>query len=204
MSQRAGPGFATGQTTSAWSLAQRKKDAGIESSTRGASSDRAARGFGADSPGMGPQERISVPAESAGDLGGPTSRSDNFLDDVSVSRRHVELRWEKDDFHDHAAPFSGKWYHTESAINEPRYRDHIPVMLGGSDEKKTFRPAALLRRVGLQSCLYTLHTVMRRKAHVGQRRRDLCGAAIELTDRLATELRSFNAVRSTRLCTTVR
>jgi hypothetical protein len=45
---------------------------------------------------------------------------------------------------------------------------------------------------------------MRRKAHVGQRRRDLCGAAIELTDRLATELRSFNAVRSTRLCTTVR
>ena len=142
MSQRAGPGFATGQTTSAWSLAQRKKDAGIESSTRGASSDRAARGFGADSPGMGPQGRISVPAESAGDLGGPTSRSDIFLDDVSVSRRHVELRWEKDDFHDHAAPFSGKWYHTESAINEPRYRDHIPVMLGGSDEKKTFRLAA--------------------------------------------------------------
>ena len=77
-----------------------KKDAGIESSTRGASSDRAARGFGADSPGMGPQGRISVPAESAGDLGGPTSRSDIFLDDVSVSRRHVELRWEKDDFHD--------------------------------------------------------------------------------------------------------
>jgi len=142
MSQRAGPGFATGQTTSAWSLAQRKKDAGIESSTRGASSDRAARGFGADSPGMGPQGRISVPAESAGDLGEPTSRSDIFLDDVSVSRRHVELRWEKDDFHDHAAPFSGKWYHTESAINEPRYRDHIPVMLGGSDEKKTFRLAA--------------------------------------------------------------
>jgi hypothetical protein len=100
-----------------------KKDAGIESSTRGASSDRAARGFGADSPGMGPQGRISVPAESAGDLGGPTSRSDIFLDDVSVSRRHVELRWEKDDFHDHAAPFSGKWYHTESAISEPRYRD---------------------------------------------------------------------------------
>ena len=54
----------------------------------------------------------------------------------------MELRWEKDDFHDDAAPFSGKWYHTESAINEPRYRDHIPVMLGGSDEKKTFRLAA--------------------------------------------------------------
>jgi Inner membrane component of T3SS, cytoplasmic domain len=25
--------------------------------------------------------------------------SDIFLDDVTVSRRHVELRWEKDDFH---------------------------------------------------------------------------------------------------------
>jgi FHA domain/Zincin-like metallopeptidase len=30
-------------------------------------------------------------------------RSDIFLDDVTVSRRHVELRWEKDDFHDHVA-----------------------------------------------------------------------------------------------------
>jgi F420-dependent oxidoreductase-like protein len=38
--------------------------------------------------------------------------------------------------------FSGKWYHTESAMNEPRYREHIPVMLGGSGEKKTFRLAA--------------------------------------------------------------
>ena len=26
-------------------------------------------------------------------------RSDIFLDDVIVSRRHAELRWEKDDFH---------------------------------------------------------------------------------------------------------
>jgi alkanesulfonate monooxygenase SsuD/methylene tetrahydromethanopterin reductase-like flavin-dependent oxidoreductase (luciferase family) len=31
---------------------------------------------------------------------------------------------------------------TESAINEPRYRDHIPIMLAGSGEKKTFRMAA--------------------------------------------------------------
>jgi F420-dependent oxidoreductase-like protein len=38
--------------------------------------------------------------------------------------------------------FSGKWYQTESAINEPRYRDHVPIMLGGSGEKKTFRLAA--------------------------------------------------------------
>lgn len=38
--------------------------------------------------------------------------------------------------------FAGKWYRTESAINEPRLRDRIPVMLGGSGEKKTFRLAA--------------------------------------------------------------
>jgi hypothetical protein len=60
---------------------------------------QAARGFGADSRGMRPPRRVPVPAGSAGGLGGPTSRSDIFLDDVTVSRRHVELRWEKDDFH---------------------------------------------------------------------------------------------------------
>ncbi|MEE3065202.1 MAG: LLM class F420-dependent oxidoreductase [Actinomycetota bacterium] len=44
--------------------------------------------------------------------------------------------------HGERPTFDGKWYHTENAINEPRYRDHIPVMLGGSGEKKTFRLAA--------------------------------------------------------------
>lgn len=44
--------------------------------------------------------------------------------------------------HGERPTFDGKWYHTESAINEPRYRDHLPVMLGGSGEKKTFRLAA--------------------------------------------------------------
>jgi F420-dependent oxidoreductase-like protein len=44
--------------------------------------------------------------------------------------------------HGERPSFSGKWYRTENAINEPRYRDHIPVMLGGSGEKKTFRLAA--------------------------------------------------------------
>ncbi|WAC90666.1 LLM class F420-dependent oxidoreductase [Mycobacterium sp. Aquia_213] len=44
--------------------------------------------------------------------------------------------------HGQRPTFDGKWYHTESAINEPRYRDHIPIMLGGSGEKKTFRLAA--------------------------------------------------------------
>ncbi len=44
--------------------------------------------------------------------------------------------------HGERPTFAGKWYHTETAINEPRYRDHIPIMLGGSGEKKTFRLAA--------------------------------------------------------------
>ena len=38
--------------------------------------------------------------------------------------------------------FSGKWYHTKEAMAEPRLRDHIPLMIGGSGEKKTFRLAA--------------------------------------------------------------
>ena len=38
--------------------------------------------------------------------------------------------------------FSGQWYHTKEAMAEPRFRDHIPLMIGGSGEKKTFRLAA--------------------------------------------------------------
>jgi F420-dependent oxidoreductase-like protein len=36
----------------------------------------------------------------------------------------------------------GKWYRTESAMNEPRLRDDLPVMLGGGGERKTFAMAA--------------------------------------------------------------
>jgi F420-dependent oxidoreductase-like protein len=38
--------------------------------------------------------------------------------------------------------FSGEWYTTDSALAEPRYRDRIPIMIGGSGEKKTFSLAA--------------------------------------------------------------
>ncbi|KAA8885191.1 LLM class F420-dependent oxidoreductase [Nocardia colli] len=38
--------------------------------------------------------------------------------------------------------FDGKWYHTDNAINEPRLRDDLPILLGGSGEKKTFALAA--------------------------------------------------------------
>jgi F420-dependent oxidoreductase-like protein len=38
--------------------------------------------------------------------------------------------------------FSGNWYRATDAIAEPRYRDHIQLMIGGSGEKKTFSLAA--------------------------------------------------------------
>ena len=37
---------------------------------------------------------------------------------------------------------SGNWYRTQEAMAEPRLRDHIPLLIGGSGEKKTFRLAA--------------------------------------------------------------
>ncbi|MGQ4614692.1 TIGR03560 family F420-dependent LLM class oxidoreductase [Nocardia sp. R7R-8] len=36
----------------------------------------------------------------------------------------------------------GKWYRVENAMNEPRVRDDLPILLGGSGEKKTFGLAA--------------------------------------------------------------
>ena len=36
----------------------------------------------------------------------------------------------------------GAWYRTDNAINEPRVRDDLPIMLGGGGEKKTFGLAA--------------------------------------------------------------
>ncbi|MBX9641296.1 MAG: LLM class F420-dependent oxidoreductase, partial [Mycobacteriaceae bacterium] len=38
--------------------------------------------------------------------------------------------------------FSGQWYSAESAMAEPRYRERIPVLVGGGGEKKTFGIAA--------------------------------------------------------------
>jgi hypothetical protein len=38
--------------------------------------------------------------------------------------------------------FSGKWYQAKEAMANPRYRDHIPLMIGGSGEKKTIPLAA--------------------------------------------------------------
>lgn len=36
----------------------------------------------------------------------------------------------------------GKYYRTQEAMAEPRFRDHIPLMIGGSGEKKTIPLAA--------------------------------------------------------------
>ncbi|MTE12184.1 LLM class F420-dependent oxidoreductase [Nocardia aurantiaca] len=38
--------------------------------------------------------------------------------------------------------FDGKWYRTDNAMNEPRVRDDLPILLGGGGEKKTFGLAA--------------------------------------------------------------
>ncbi|WP_067445837.1 LLM class F420-dependent oxidoreductase [Nocardia alba] len=38
--------------------------------------------------------------------------------------------------------FQGTWYRAENAINEPRVRDDLPILLGGSGEQKTFGLAA--------------------------------------------------------------
>ncbi|WP_310766529.1 LLM class F420-dependent oxidoreductase [Mycobacterium sp. Z3061] len=38
--------------------------------------------------------------------------------------------------------FSGQWYSAESAMAEPRFRERIPVLIGGGGEKKTFGIAA--------------------------------------------------------------
>jgi F420-dependent oxidoreductase-like protein len=38
--------------------------------------------------------------------------------------------------------FEGKWYRTREAMAEPRLRDHIPLLIGGSGEKKTIPLAA--------------------------------------------------------------
>jgi F420-dependent oxidoreductase-like protein len=38
--------------------------------------------------------------------------------------------------------FAGNWYRVENALNNPRLRPSIPIMLGGGGEQKTFRMAA--------------------------------------------------------------
>ena len=38
--------------------------------------------------------------------------------------------------------FSGKYYRANDAMAEPRFRDHIPLLIGGSGEKKTIPLAA--------------------------------------------------------------
>lgn len=38
--------------------------------------------------------------------------------------------------------FDGQWYQAREAMAEPRFRDHIPLLIGGSGEKKTIPLAA--------------------------------------------------------------
>lgn len=39
--------------------------------------------------------------------------------------------------HGERATFSGRYYRTREAVANPRFRDHIPLLIGGSGEKKT-------------------------------------------------------------------
>jgi alkanesulfonate monooxygenase SsuD/methylene tetrahydromethanopterin reductase-like flavin-dependent oxidoreductase (luciferase family) len=41
-----------------------------------------------------------------------------------------------------APTFTGSWYRVENALNNPRLRPTIPIMIGGGGEQKTFRLAA--------------------------------------------------------------
>jgi alkanesulfonate monooxygenase SsuD/methylene tetrahydromethanopterin reductase-like flavin-dependent oxidoreductase (luciferase family) len=43
---------------------------------------------------------------------------------------------------DERPTFTGTWYKVQNARNVPRYRETVPIMLGGAGEKKTFRLAA--------------------------------------------------------------
>src|ERR1700710_1921703 len=52
--------------------------------------------------------------------------------DEALQIIHPMLRDERPDF-------TGKWYQAHGAMNVPRFRDSIPIMLGGQGERKTFR-----------------------------------------------------------------
>ncbi|MEF2977644.1 LLM class F420-dependent oxidoreductase [Subtercola sp. YIM 133946] len=55
--------------------------------------------------------------------------------DEALQIIHPMLRDERPDV-------TGTWYRAHGAMNVPRYRESIPIMLGGQGEKKTFRLAA--------------------------------------------------------------
>ena len=100
MSQRSGPGFATGQTNSArgvWLSGKRTRGSNrplVEPDPTGLPAGSALivveRG-----PNAGSRFLLDQPVTSVGRHPG----SDIFLDDVTVSRRHAEFRWENDEFH---------------------------------------------------------------------------------------------------------
>ena len=69
--------------------------------------------------------------------------------------------------------FSGTWYHTNEALANPRFRDHIPLMIGGSGEKKTIPLAAryfdhLNVIAGFDELRHKLEVVQRRCEEIGR------------------------------------
>ena len=67
------------------------------------------------------------------DFGSATSRFERLSEALQIIRPMLRG----------ARPtFEGAWYRTETAVNEPRVRDTLPILIGGGGEKKTFAFAA--------------------------------------------------------------
>ncbi|WP_068277157.1 LLM class F420-dependent oxidoreductase [Aldersonia kunmingensis] len=79
--------------------------------------------------------------------------------------------------------FEGKWYRTENAMNEPRFRDDLPILIGGSGEKKSFGLAA--RYAQHLNIICGLDEIPRKRAALDERLKEVGREHIE-TSYLAT------------------
>jgi alkanesulfonate monooxygenase SsuD/methylene tetrahydromethanopterin reductase-like flavin-dependent oxidoreductase (luciferase family) len=91
--------------------------------------------------------------------------------------------------------FQGTWYRVRDAINEPRLRERIPVMIGGSGENKTFRLAA--RFAGHVNILCSQDAIARKVALLAQRCEEIGGDPKTLsTSFLISALSQWTATRT--------
>ena len=81
----------------------------------------------------GDAEHVTLDTRAAGTLGGS---------DEEILAVHEALQIIGPMVDGQRPTFTGSYYRTEEALAQPRYRDHIPLMLGGSGEKKAIPMAA--------------------------------------------------------------